>query len=194
MIEQRSPRTCRSILSPLTSMATTPPKTCSRPKRTLPAIRWCVALSKRSMTRSKPLPVPTCPLFWSEFNAAYDNNVDVTDSIYMGPFMANTISQCDGMTDAMSYWTLSDVFEEQGVLKQPFYGGFGLIAAGGIPKPAFYAFAILHDLGDQRIPNSSSDVLVTKAKDGALLLAAWNLVNPGDTGSPKTRCSSNSKA
>jgi hypothetical protein len=26
------------------------------------------------------------------------------------------------------------VFEEQGVVKQPFYSGFGLIAAGGIPS------------------------------------------------------------
>jgi xylan 1,4-beta-xylosidase len=129
---------------------------------------------------------PNMPLIWSEFNAAYDNTVEVTDSIYMGPFMANTIRQCDGMTQYMSYWSVSDVFDEQGVVKTPFYGGFGLIAAGGIPKPAFFAFEILHYLGDQRVANSSSDVLVTKAKDSALVLAAWNLVNPGETGSPKT--------
>jgi len=90
------------------------------------------------------------------------------------------------LVNIMSYWSVSDVFDEQGVVKQPFYGGFGLIAAGGIPKPAFFAFELLHYLGDQRIANSSSDVLVTKAKDGALVLAAWNLVNPGDTGSPRT--------
>ena len=129
---------------------------------------------------------PDMPLVWSEFNAAYDNDVRVTDTIYMGPFMASTISQCDGLAKIMSYWSVSDVFDEQGVVKQPFYGGFGLIAAGGIPKPAFFAFEILHYLGDQRIANSSSDVLVTKAKDGALVLAAWNLVNPGETGSLKT--------
>jgi xylan 1,4-beta-xylosidase len=129
---------------------------------------------------------PNMPLIWSEYNAAYDNSVEVTDSIYMGPFMANTISQCDGLTKAMSYWSVSDVFEEQGVVKTPFYGGFGLIAAGNIPKPAFYAFQILHDLGNERIANGNSDVLVTKAKDGSLVVAAWNLVNPGDAGSPKT--------
>ena len=61
--------------------------------------------------------------------------------LYMGPWLATTISQCDGLTEMMSYWTFSDVFEEQGVVKQPFYGGFGLIAAGGIPKPSFYALA-----------------------------------------------------
>jgi xylan 1,4-beta-xylosidase len=129
---------------------------------------------------------PNMPLIWSEFNAAYDNTVEVTDSIYMGPFMANTISQCDGMTEYMSYWSLSDVFDEGGPVKTPFYGGFGLIAAGNLPKPSFYAFQILHDLGSQRIPNSNSDVLVTKAKDGSLVVAAWNLVNPGETGQPKS--------
>ena len=35
----------------------------------------------------------------------------------------------------MDYWAFSDVFEEQGVVRTPFYGGFGLIAADNIPKP-----------------------------------------------------------
>src|ERR1017187_5963078 len=77
-------------------------------------------------------PMPGLPLFWTEFNASYMNEPEVTDSAYMGPWMADTIRQCDGLVNEMSYWTFSDVFEEQGVVKQPFYGGFGLIAAGGI--------------------------------------------------------------
>ncbi len=129
---------------------------------------------------------PNLPLIWSEFNAAYDNEVAVTDSIYMGPWLATTIAQCDGLTEMMSYWTFSDVFEEQGVVKTPFYGGFGLIAAGNLPKPSFYAMSLLHNLGDQRVENNNSDVLVTKAKDGTLVLAVWNIVNPGSTGSAKT--------
>ena len=153
---------------------------------TIPRDQMVCRAVKKVHDQIKASSRPDMALIWSEFNAAYDNTVAVTDSIYMGPFLATTISQCDGMTQAMSYWSVSDVFEEQGVVKQPFYGGFGLIAAGGIPKPAFYAFEVLHYLGDQRIDNSASNVLVTKAKDGALVVAAWNLVNPGDKGSPKT--------
>lgn len=130
--------------------------------------------------------LPNLPLIWSEFNAAYDNQVEVTDSIYMAPWLAGTISQCDGLTQMMSYWTFSDVFEEQGVVKEPFYGGFGLIAAGGIPKPSYYAFEVLHRLGDQRIENSDRDVLVTKTSGGALVIALWNIANPGSTGAPRT--------
>ena len=38
----------------------------------------------------------------------------------MGPWLADTIRQCDGLVDMMSYWTFSDVFEEQGVVKTAF--------------------------------------------------------------------------
>jgi xylan 1,4-beta-xylosidase len=129
---------------------------------------------------------PEMPLIWSEYNAAYDNQVDVTDSVYMGPWLATTIAQCDGLTQMMSLWTFSDVFEEQGVVKTPFYGGFGLIAAGNIPKPSFYAMQLLHRLGDERIENDASNLLETRAGDGSLMIAVWNLINPGLTGSPQT--------
>jgi xylan 1,4-beta-xylosidase len=134
--------------------------------------------------------MPQLPLIWSEFNASYMNEPDVTDSTYMGPWMADTISQCDGLVDMMSYWTFSDVFEEQGVVKTPFYGGFGLIAADDIPKPAFAAFHLLHRLGDQRIAVDSDSALLTRRKDGTLVLALWNYAPPnsreGPEGSSKT--------
>ena len=129
--------------------------------------------------------MPGLPLFWTEFNASYMNEPEVTDSAYMGPWMADTIRQCDGLVNEMSYWTFSDVFEEQGVVKQPFYGGFGLIAAGGIPKPAFNAFRLLHQLGDERLAVASDSVLATRRGDGTLVVAAWNLAPPGTAGSDK---------
>ena len=129
--------------------------------------------------------LPNLPLFWTEFNASYMNEPEVTDSAYMGPWIADTIRQCDGLVNEMSYWTFSDVFEEQGVVKQPFYGGYGLIAAGGIPKPAFNAFLLLHRLGEQRLDVSSDSVLATRRVDGTLVVAAWNMTDPGAKGTAK---------
>ena len=141
----------------------------------------CRAVKKvHDQIRSSAL--PNLPLIWSEFNASYFNEPAVTDSIYMGPWLAGTIRQCDGLVDVMSYWTFSDVFEEQGVVKQPFYGGFGLIAEGGIPKPSYNAFKLLHNLGNERIPVDSDSVLVTRQKDGSLVIAAWNLIPPERAG------------
>jgi xylan 1,4-beta-xylosidase len=128
---------------------------------------------------------PGLPLIWSEFNASYANEPDVTDTSYMGPWMADTIRQCDGLVNIMSYWTFSDVFEEQGIVQQPFYGGFGLFAAGHIPKPAFNAFALLHHLGDVRLEAQSDSVLVTRGANGSLVLAVWNLSPPGESGAAK---------
>ena len=129
---------------------------------------------------------PNLPLIWSEFNASYKNEPAVTDALYMGPWMADTIRQCDGLVDIMSYWTFSDVFEEQGVVKQPFYGGFGLLAEDGIPKPAFAAFDLLHQLGDQRLTLDSDTALVTRRKDGTLVVAVWNYAPPEQAGNEKT--------
>jgi xylan 1,4-beta-xylosidase len=129
---------------------------------------------------------PSLPLIWSEFNASYKNETEVTDAIYMGPWLADMIRQCDGLVDSMSYWTFSDVFEEQGVVKTPFYGGYGLIAADDIPKPAFNAFALLHHLGDERVQLDSDSALLTRKKDGTLELAVWNYAPPDQAGTPRT--------
>jgi xylan 1,4-beta-xylosidase len=86
----------------------------------------------------------------------------------------------------MSYWTFSDVFEEQGIVKTPFYGGFGLLAAGGIPKPAFNAFALLHRLGSERLSTEAAGALVTRRADGALVIALWNYADT-DAAAPPPR-------
>jgi xylan 1,4-beta-xylosidase len=125
---------------------------------------------------------PALPLIFSEYNASYSNEPNVTDAVYMGPWLAATISQCDGLIQSMSYWTFSDVFEEQGVVKTPFYGGFGLLAERSIPKPAFNAFALLHKLGEQRLALASDSALATRRHDGSLAIALWNYAPPDGTG------------
>ena len=125
------------------------------------------------------------PIIWSEYNASYKNEPDVTDANFMGPWLADTIRQCDGLVAMLSYWAFSDVFEEQGVVKEPFYGGFGLLAEDGIPKPAFNAFKLLHTLGTTRIALDSPSALVTRREDGTIVMAVWNLFPPGAAGQSK---------
>ena len=152
----------------------------------IPRDRMVCRAVKKVHEQIKTSALPNLPLIWSEFNASYKNEPEITDSTYMGPWLADTIRQCDGLVDEMSYWSFSDVFEEQGVVKKPFYGGYGLIAAGNIPKPAFTAFRILHQLGNERITLDSDFALATRAKDGSLIIAIWNPTPPDDTGTSKT--------
>ena len=130
-------------------------------------------------------PLPNLPLIWSEYNASYKTEPEVTDAVFMGPWLADTIRQCDGLVSMMSYWTFSDVFEEQGVVKKPFYGGYGLIAEDGLPKPAFNAFKLLHMLGNTRISVASKSALVTRREDGTIVMAIWNEFLPGAKGEDK---------
>ena len=50
------------------------------------------------------------------------------------------------VNEAYSYWTFGDVFEEQGVQNSLFHGGFGMVAAGNIPKPTFWTFYFFKQL------------------------------------------------
>jgi xylan 1,4-beta-xylosidase len=134
----------------------------------------------------KSSPFPNLPIIFSEYNATYMNIPDITDSAFMGPWLAQTISRCDGLVQWLSYWAFSDVFEEQGVAKTPFYGGYGLVATGHIPKAAYNDFALLHRLGTERLTETSGQVIVTRRIDGTLAIALWNYAPPGNGGTART--------
>lgn len=121
-------------------------------------------------------PLPHLPLLWTEWNVDAAN--DARETPYVGPALANVIRECDGKVDYMSFWTSSEVFEEGGPARAPFTR-FGIRAMGGINKPAFYDFALLHQLGTERIANPSHDALVTRLPDGSLAIAVWNLIYHG---------------
>jgi xylan 1,4-beta-xylosidase len=144
--------------------------------------RVCRAVAKvrKQIQRSA---TPKLPLLWTEWNVPGMN--EARDTSFVGPALANTVRECDGMVDALSFWTFSDVFEEGGPIPRPFEGNFGLRAKGGINKPSYYDFSLLHKLGEERIANSDSSVIVTKRKDGTLVIALWNLVDPDNTSSAK---------
>ena len=78
----------------------------------------------------------------------------------------------------MSYWTFSDVFEEQGVVKTPFYGGFGLLAERSIPKPAFNDFALCIDSATRGSTGRRIPFWSLAAKTARLAVAVWNLFFP----------------
>jgi xylan 1,4-beta-xylosidase len=145
--------------------------------------RVCLAVAKvRGQIKASSL--PQLPLFWTEWSVP--GMMEARDTPFVGPALANTIRQCDGQVDMLSFWTFSDVFEENGPIEKPFEGHFGLRAEGGLNKPGYYDSGLLHQLGQQRIPNDSQDVIVTRLQDGSLAIVVWNLVDPDQHGDEKT--------
>jgi xylan 1,4-beta-xylosidase len=141
--------------------------------------RVCLAINK-VRTQMNAAGHGDTPLFWTEWNV--QGQSESRDTTFVGPGLANTIRQCDGVVQMMSFWTFSDVFEEGGPFPRPLQGNFGLRAEFGINKPSFYDFALLHHLGTERIANPADNVLVTREHDGSLFIATWNIVDPAPDG------------
>jgi xylan 1,4-beta-xylosidase len=59
--------------------------------------------------------------------------------------------EASGLVDGYSFWTFSDIFEENYFPSLPFHGGFGLLTLHGVPKPAYRAFELMHRLGEERL-------------------------------------------
>jgi xylan 1,4-beta-xylosidase len=147
--------------------------------------RVCLAI-KKVHDQVAASACPNLPLMWTEWNVPSFGPLNARDTEYVGAGLADDIRQCDGLVNMMSFWTFSDVFEEDGPKHEPFDGGFGLMAMGGIKKPIYSAFALLHKLEQERILQDSANVLVTRGEDGSLAVAAWNLVDPDQRGGART--------
>ena len=97
-------------------------------------------------------------------------------------FIGDTIKNCIGLTEAMSYWTFSNVFEEGGVPSGIFNQTFGLIDQWGIARPSMHAFAMLHKLGDTLVQSDPGPIMATRRSDGGAAILIWNLI-PATQGS-----------
>ncbi|MDD5645295.1 MAG: beta-xylosidase [bacterium] len=95
------------------------------------------------------------PLYYTEWNNSPGSRDSYHDEPYAAAFAVKTIADNQGVADIYSFWTFSDIFEEEGFPSAPFHGGFGLLNLHGIPKPAFRAFELLHRLGNEKIATST---------------------------------------
>jgi xylan 1,4-beta-xylosidase len=100
-----------------------------------------VAANTRSHARNRPV-------YYTEWNSSSNPWDPLHDEPYAAAFIASAIMEANGLVDAYSFWTFSDIFEENYFPSLPFHGGFGLLTLHDIPKPSYRAFQLLHDLGE----------------------------------------------
>ena len=72
------------------------------------------------------------------------------------------------MNELYSYWTFGDVFEEKGVPNSLFHGGFGMVAAGNIPKPTFWIFSFYKHLKEfsEACVLRDENAIIVKSEEG----------------------------
>ncbi len=114
------------------------------------------------------------PMHITEFNTSYSPDSPIHDTTVNAAYVAWLLSKMGDLCESYSYWTFGDIFEEKGVPFTPFYGGFGLVANGTIPKPTFWTFAFFKKLQGKCI-HRSDELIVMEKEDGSYCAAAWNL-------------------
>jgi xylan 1,4-beta-xylosidase len=92
------------------------------------------------------------PVYYTEWCTSSNPRDPLHDEPYAAAFVIKTIMEANGLVQGYSYWTFSDIFEENYFPSVPFHGGFGLLNIHGIAKPVYRAFELLHALGTEMLP------------------------------------------
>ncbi|HKO60822.1 MAG TPA: cellulase family glycosylhydrolase [Pyrinomonadaceae bacterium] len=90
------------------------------------------------------------PVYYTEWNSSSNPRDPLHDEPYAAAFAVSTIMESKGLVEGFSFWTFSDLFEENYFPSIPFHGGFGLLNLHGIPKPTYRAFELLHQVGNRQ--------------------------------------------
>jgi xylan 1,4-beta-xylosidase len=128
----------------------------------------------------KSSPHPELPLHYTEWSTSYSPRDPVHDSYISAPYILSKLKGSEGYADSMSYWTFTDIFEENGPVPSPFHGGFGLINFQGLRKPSFYAYQFLNRLGDVELVSNDADSWACRSERGVQVLF-WNYTPPQTT-------------
>ena len=123
------------------------------------------------------------PVHITEFNTSYRPDNPVHDTCYNAAYLGRILSEGGAYADSFSYWTFCDMFEEAGVPKALFHGGFGLLTHHQIKKPTFHLFAFFARLGDE-ILYRDERCHVRRQSDGGIGVVAWNPA-AADTGTSR---------
>ena len=121
------------------------------------------------------------PLYYTEWNVSSNPRDPLHDQSFAAAYAANIALSVDPLVSGYSFWTFTDIFEENYFPSVPFHGGFGLLNLHGIPKPVYRAFELLHGLGDclyaVRGSHATADVRVSGG-DGCVTVFLTNYAMP----------------
>ncbi len=122
------------------------------------------------------------PIWWTEWGVTPTHFNEVSDAVFSGTFLLRGMASSMGRIEALSYWVVSDHFEELGRPPALLHGGFGLRTVGELRKPRWWALAMLERLGSRRLTvtptgdGGGSLVEALAASSGAqTTVLVWNL-------------------
>ena len=112
------------------------------------------------------------PVHMNEWNSSPRFDDYTHDTAYMATYVISTVLSCSNLCDVLGWWTLSDLFDEGGVVYKEFGGGFGLLNRDGLKKPAYWGMWALNKLCDSVIEEGEDYIITRDEKHIAVLI--WN--------------------
>jgi len=116
---------------------------------------------------------PNIERHYTEWSSSPSPRDRVHDTAFMASFIVDNNWRARGLMDSLSFWVVSDIFEESRQGDTPFHGGFGLVNVQGLKKPSYHGYWFLSRLGDEVVAEGDS-YAVTRRRDGTLAILMWN--------------------
>lgn len=116
---------------------------------------------------------PQVERHYTEWSSSPSPRDPVHDTAFMTSFIVENNWRARGWMDSLSFWVVSDIFEEGRLGDTPFHGGFGLINTQGLKKPSYHGYWFLSRLGNELLVEGDS-YAVTRRPDGSLAILLWN--------------------
>ncbi len=132
---------------------------------------------KRSRKQVDGSAMPGLELHYTEWNSSSSFNDHVHDHYRQAAYILEKIKRVGNAANSFSYWTFTDIFEEDGPRQTPFDGDFGLINYQDIKKPAFYAYRYLNLLGKQELQNADSSSWICRDPKGNVQVLLYDFTD-----------------
>ena len=110
----------------------------------------------------------------TEWNTSPSPRDHTHDTLHAAAYVVKAIVDSLGFVESLSYWTFTDIFEENGAGDTIFHGGVGMINLQGIVKPVFHIYRFLNALGDQCVERGDGFIVTKHAQTGGLTGLAYH--------------------
>ncbi|MBN2439926.1 MAG: hypothetical protein JXJ04_01215 [Spirochaetales bacterium] len=116
---------------------------------------------------------PTIERHYTEWSSSPSPRDPVHDTAFMASFIVDNNWKARGLMDSLSFWVVSDIFEECRQGDTPFHGGFGLVNIQGLKKASYHGYWFLSRLGNEVLAEGDC-FTVTRRRNNTIAVLMWN--------------------
>jgi xylan 1,4-beta-xylosidase len=127
---------------------------------------------------------PHVEIHLTEWNTSPSSRDRMHDLLPTAAYIVKSNLDCMGLTNSLSLWTFTDIFEEKGGAASIFHGGFGMINFQGLVKPSYHAYRMLHLLGDEKLYKDEYVFVSRDSGNGKVSALAYNYPEENENAVP----------